>query len=313
MTWQVHPRLCKLATAHTPGHMAYTTGTERGMYLATYTYNGKKSFAREFVDSLATFYRKRWLLRYFVRRQVTRSYKRSYLGLAWAILGPLVWVFFLTLIFSKGLGIRFRVVDSDPTLNFGLFLYCGLLPFMAYSEALSKGLNTIRSNSGLVQKVVFPLELLPFTNAFASLIDKVFGVGALAFIVFLIQHRLHWQILLLPLIMVLQLLFTLGLTYLMAVIGTYVPDMGEVMRPIIRGTFFITPILWPPERLPENLRWIEDYNPLAYLVEAYRNMILEGTLPGGLATLYFALFSVAVFLVGFALFVRLKAGFADQL
>jgi len=81
--------------------------------LATYTYNGKKSFAGEFFDSLATFYRKRWLLRYFVRRQVTRSYKRSYLGLAWAILGPLIWVFFLTLIFSEVVGLRFREVEDE--------------------------------------------------------------------------------------------------------------------------------------------------------------------------------------------------------
>jgi ABC-type polysaccharide/polyol phosphate export permease len=281
--------------------------------LATYTFNGKKNFAREFLDGLATFYRKRWLLRYFVHRQVTRSYKRSYLGIAWAVLGPLIWVVFLTLIFSEVIGLRFKVVQSDPTLNFGLFLYCGLLPFMAYSEALNKGLNSIRSNSGLVQKVVFPVELLPFTNAVASLIDKLFGVGALLLIVLLLEQRLHWQVLLLPLIMVVQLLFILGLTYLMAVIGTYVPDMGEVLRPVIRGTFFVTPILWPPERLPENLAWIEDYNPLAYLVEAYRDLILEGTLPGGLASLYFSLFSVALFIVGFALFVRFKHGFADQL
>jgi len=281
--------------------------------LATYTFNGKRSFAGEFFDSLAAFYRKRWLLKYFVRRQITRSYKRSYLGLAWAILGPLIWVFFLTLIFSKVLGFRFREVEGDPTLNFGLFLYCGLLPFMAYSDALSKGLSVISSNAGLVQKVVFPLEMLPFTNAVASLADKIFGIGALVLIVFIVQHRLHWQILLLPLIIVLQLLFTLGLTYMMAVIGTYVPDMGEVLRPVIRGTFFLTPILWPPDMLPENLRFIEDYNPLAYLVNAYRAMILEGALPGGLATLYFTLFSVALFLAGFALFVRFKPGFADHL
>ncbi|HKH56917.1 MAG TPA: ABC transporter permease [Rubrobacter sp.] len=280
--------------------------------MATYTYKGKKTFAGEFFDSLATFYRKRWLLRYFVRRQVTRSYKRSYLGLAWAILGPLIWVFFLTLIFSQVVGLKARELVEDPALNFGLFLYCGLLPFMAYSEALSKGLSVIRSNAGLVQKVVFPLELLPFTNAVASLADKLFGIGALIVVVFVVQHRLHWEVLLLPLIMVLQLLFTLGLTYMMAVIGTYLPDMGEVLRPVIRGTFFITPILWPPETLPENLRWIENYNPLAYLVGAYRDMILWGELPGGLATLYFSLFSAALFLVGFALFVRFKSGFADH-
>jgi ABC-2 type transport system permease protein len=281
--------------------------------LATYTFRGKKNFAGEVFDSLATFYRKRWLLRYFIHRQITRSYKRSYLGLAWAILGPLIWVFFLTLIFSKMLGFKFRDVEGDPTLNFGLFLYCGLLPFMVYSDALSKGLSVIRSNAGLVQKVVFPLEMLPFTNAVTSLVDKLFGVGALVLVVFFVQHRLHWQVLLLPGIMVLQLLFVLGLTYIMAVVGTYVPDMGEVLRPIIRGTFFVTPILFPPERLPENVRFIEDYNPLAYLVGAYRSMILEGALPGPLATLYFSLFSAALFIVGFALFVRFKPGFADHL
>lgn len=281
--------------------------------MATYTSGAKKSIVGEVFDGLATFWRRRWLLRYFVHRQVTRSYKRSYLGLAWAILGPLIWVFFLTIIFSEVVGLRFKVVESDPTLNFGLFLYCGLLPFLAYSEALNKGLNSIRSNSGLVQKVVFPVELLPFTSAVASLIDKLFGVGVLLVVVLILEHRLHWEVLLLPLLMVVQLLFILGLTYLMAVIGTYVPDMGEVLRPVIRGTFFITPILWPPDRLPDNLAWIQDYNPLAYLVNAYRGLILEGTLPGELATLYFSLFSVALFVLGFALFVRLKHGFADQL
>src|SRR5829696_8653417 len=116
--------------------------------MATYTYNGKKGFAGEFFDSLAAFYHKRWLRRYFVPRQVTRSYKRSYLGLAWARLGPLILVFFLTLIFSDVVGLRPRQVEDDPTLNFGLFLYCGLLPFKAFSEAMTKGLNSIRNNAG---------------------------------------------------------------------------------------------------------------------------------------------------------------------
>jgi ABC-2 type transport system permease protein len=265
------------------------------------------------LGALATFYHRRWLLRYFVHRQVTRSYKKSYLGFAWAILGPLIWVFFLSLIFSNILDLRFRVVDADPTLNFGLYLYCGLLPFLAFSEALNKGLNSIRGNSGLVQKVIFPLEFLPFTNAIASMIDKFFGLGALLIILLVLEHRWHWTVFVLPLVVVLQLLFILGLTYLMAILGTYLPDVGEITRPIIRGMFFITPILWPPERLPENLRFIETYNPLAYLVEAYRDLILFGELPGTMSTVYFALFAAALFVVGFALFLRLKKGFADHL
>jgi ABC-type polysaccharide/polyol phosphate export permease len=281
--------------------------------LATYTSSDKRSLAGEFFDALGTFYRKRWLLGYFIHRQVTRSYRRSYLGLVWAVLGPVVWVFFLALIFSNVIGIKDRSVQGDPTLNFGLFLYCGLLPFLTFSEALNKGLNSIRSNSGLVQKVVFPLEILPFTNAIASMVDKVFGFGALLIMLLVFGRTLHPTLLYMPVIVVLQVIFILGLTYIMAVLGTFLPDVAEVMRPVIRGMFFVTPILWPAGRLPDNLGWIENYNPLAYLVNAYRDLILEGTLPGALSTLYFTLFSVALFIFGFALFVRLRPRFADQL
>ena len=281
--------------------------------MATYTSSEKRSLLGAFFDALGTFYRRRWLLGYFVHRQVTRAYRRSYLGLVWAVLGPLIWVFFLALIFSNVLDFKTRVVGGDPTLNFGLYLYCGLLPFLTFSEALNKGLNSIRSNSGLVQKVVFPLEILPFTNAIASMVDKVFGFGALLIMLLFFGRSLHWTLLYMPVIVVLQLLFILGLTYIMAVLGTFLPDVAEVMRPVIRGMFFVTPILWPPDRLPESLRWITDYNPLAYLVEAYRDLILYGTLPGALSTIYFALFSVALFIVGFALFVRLRPRFADHL
>ena len=281
--------------------------------MTTYTTSVNKNLAGQFFNGLMTFWRRRWLLRYFLHRQVTRTYKRSYLGFAWAILSPLIWVFFLTLIFSEALGLRFREIEENPNLNFGLYLYCGLLPFLAFSEAMNKGMNSIRGNSGLVQKVIFPLELLPFTNAIASMIDKFFGIGALLIVVLAFGQPLHTHVLLLPLFVVLQVVFILGLTYLMAVLGTYLPDLDEVMRPVIRGMFFLTPIIWTPDRLPEGIRWVVDYNPLAYLVEVYRDLILRGEIPGGLSTLYFTLFSVALFIVGFTLFVRVKPRFADML
>ena len=281
--------------------------------MTPYTTSANKNLAGQFLNGLMTFWRRRWLLRYFLHRQVTRTYKRSYLGFAWAILSPLIWVFFLTLIFSEALGLRFREIEENPNLNFGLYLYCGLLPFLAFSEAMNKGMNSIRGNSGLVQKVIFPLELLPFTNAIASMIDKFFGIGALLIVVLAFGQPLHPHVLLLPLFVVLQVVFILGLTYLMAVFGTYLPDLDEVMRPIIRGMFFLTPIIWTPDRLPEGIRWLVDYNPLAYLVEVYRDLVLRGEIPGGLSTLYFTLFSVALFIVGFTLFVRVKPRFADML
>jgi ABC-2 type transport system permease protein len=265
------------------------------------------------LGSLATFYDRRWLIKYLAQRQMASSYQNSYLGLVWAFLSPLIMVVLLTFIFSEMLGFRFREVTGDSSLNFGLYLYCGLLPFLAYSQALNQGSNVVRRNSDLVQKVVFPLEILPLTTVITSLVQSVFGVGAVMLVLMVLEQRLNWTVLLLPLVFVLQLLFTLGLGYLMAVVGTYLPDIRETLRAVVRVTFFITPILWPTDRLPEDWQFVVDYNPLAFLVEAYRNLILDGELPGGMATLYFSLFTLVLVTVGLVLFNRVKHNFADLL
>ena len=265
------------------------------------------------LGSLATFYDRRWLIKYLVQRQMASSYRGSYLGLVWTFLSPLLMVAIFTLVFSEVLGLRFREVTGDSTLNFGLYLYCGLLPFLAYQQALTQGVNVIRRNSDLVERVVFPLEILPLTTVITSLIQNFFGVPALMLVLVLLEHRLEWTALMLPLVMVPQLVFTLGLGYLMAVAGTYVPDIREALRGVVRATFFITPILWPAERVPESFRFLVDYNPLAFLVEAYRNLILDGKLPDGIAAAYFSLVALALFVVGFVAFNRVKQKFADLL
>ncbi len=265
------------------------------------------------LSSLATLYERRWLVNYLAQRQMARSYQASYLGVVWAFLSPLMMVVLLTVIFSEVLGIKFREVTGDSALNFGLFLYCGLLPFLAYSQALRAGAGVIRRNSDLVKGVVFPLEILPLTAVITSLIQNTLGVGALMLVLGVLEHRLHWTVILLPLVMVPQLLFTLGLSYLMSAAGTYVPDVRETLRAVVRATFFITPILWPAGRVPEDWKFLVDYNPLAFLVNAYRDLILEGELPGVMGAVYFSLFAAALFAVGFMVFNRVKHNFADLL
>jgi ABC-2 type transport system permease protein len=265
------------------------------------------------LGSLATLYDKRWLITYLAQREWARSYQGSHLGLAWAILSPLIMVAMLTVVFSEVLGIRFREATGDSALNFGLYLYCGLLPFMVYAQALNKGTSVIRRNSNLVQGVIFPVEILPMTTIISSLIQSLFGVGALMIIIVVLEGRLHLTALLLPLIMVPQLVFTLGLCYLVATVGTYVPDIRETLRAFVRATFFITPILWPTGRVPEDWAFLVDYNPLAYLVESYRSLILDGELPGLEGTIYFSLFALALFVVGFVVYNRFKHNFADLL
>jgi ABC-type polysaccharide/polyol phosphate export permease len=111
--------------------------------------------------------------------------------------------------------------------------------------------------------------------------------------------------------MVPQLLFMLGLAYLTAVIGTYLPDISETLRALVRASFFATPIIWPPERAYEaGLGFLVEYNPLAILVEGYRNLILDGVLPG-LGFLGFTAFAAVLFIISFLLFVKVKKNFGD--
>lgn len=258
---------------------------------------------------MASLHRNRWLAGYFVQREISKGTKGSFLGVAWLLLTPLLMVVLYTLIFSQVIGMRFREVDS--VTNFGLYLFCGLIPFLAYSDALNQGVTSIRSNSTLVQKLVFPTEILPFTPAVAALVSQLFSLTALVTLALVLGNTIPWTIVLLPLIMVPQLLFMLGLAYLAAVVGTYLPDVRESLRALVRASFFATPIIWPPERAYEaGLGFIVEYNPLAILVESYRNLILDGVVPG-MGFLGFTAFSGVLCTVGFLLFVKVKKNFGD--
>ena len=279
--------------------------------MATNVSESKQSTLGAILESPLELYNKRWLVAYFVQRQLTRSYQGSFLGFLWVFLGPLMMVALYTLVFSQIIGLRSGLVAGDSSLNFGLWLYCGLLPFMAYSDTMNQSVNIVRSNSNLVQKVVFPTEMLPLTSVITSLVDKLFGLGALVVVLIVLEHRLEWTMLLLVPFVVLQLIFNLGLSYFFAVVGTYLPDVREALKTVVRASFFITPIFWSPDRVEGKMRLIVDLNPIAYLVGMYRDLILEGKLPGAMATMWFSLFSVGLLVVGFTLFIRSKRQFPD--
>jgi ABC-2 type transport system permease protein len=275
------------------------------------TYTEPKSSSAVF-GALATLYDQRWLATYFIRRQLARNYRASFLGSTWMVLVPLFLVVLYTIIFSEIIGVRFTGPNTgNSTLNFGLYVYCGLIPYLAFSDAVIRSVTSILNNATLVANVVFPIEILPLSATVTAFITNTVGLGALIVIMVVLEQQLYWTLLLLPLIMGLQFLFTLGLSYLVAVFGTYVPDLREILATVIRTLLFATPIMWPAERVPEHLRFVVDYNPLAYLVGAYRDLVLEGRLPAATETLWFGLLAGSLAVIGFFVFVRLKPQFAD--
>jgi ABC-type polysaccharide/polyol phosphate export permease len=271
--------------------------------------NEKQTRLNALIRNVATLYRQRWLIGYFVQRDLVYTYKGSYLGIFWSFVHPLFMIVLYTFVFSAILQIRFT--DSGSPLNFGLYVYCGLIPYLAFSEAIQGALSTIRANATLVQKVVFPVEILPFTAVATNFTSQLFGLGGLILVFSLVERELHWTILLLPLVMVPQVLFTLGLGYVASVVGAFIPDIREIISVLLRALLFAVPILYPVSMVPEKYRPLIDLNPLTYLVEAYRDLILEGQIPDASWSAWFALLSVVVFIVGFIWFGRSKPKFAD--
>lgn len=262
-------------------------------------------------QSIGGLWRRRWLIGYFIQRDVANTYKGSYLGYFWTFVNPLFMIVLYTFVFSSILDLRFT--EEGGSVNFGVYLYCGLIPYLAFSEAVQRSLLTIKTNANLVQKVVFPIEILPLTAVATNFVMQLFGLVGLILVYGFLEWQLHWTIFLLPLIMVPQLLLTLGFSYMASVLGTFVPDMREIVAMILRALLFAVPILYPRNIIPEKYLLLVDLNPLGFLVAAYRDFLLNGEIPAAGSLFLFVLASLAIFALGLLLFERNKRKFADVL
>lgn len=281
--------------------------------MSTVTQKAERKTPRRAFQPLATLSKNRWLIFYFIQRELSQSYRKSFLGLLWMVLTPLLMIALYTLIFSEIVGLRFRETEGLTSVtNFGLYLYCGIIPFMVFTSSINRSVNIIRSNSNLVQRVVFPVEILPFSSVITSFVTNTIGLGVLVAIVFALEQHIHWTLAMLPAFMVLQIVFTLGISYLMAVLGTYLPDLKEVTQAVTRAMFFATPIIWPPEMAYDRgFGFIVDYNPVAFLVLGYRSMVLDGEMPTLTPTLWWSLVAGALLVSSFILFNVVKKNFPD--
>jgi lipopolysaccharide transport system permease protein len=188
------------------------------------------NYAREFFDlpGLArNLGRHRELIRTMTWRDFTARYRGSFGGLFWSVFQPLVMMAVYTVVFSLFLKVKFAT-DASP-LNFSVYLLCGLLPWQAFSEGLSRSTGVIRSNVNLVKRVVFPLEILPVNLALTAAIQQVIGFALLVPLAWWVTGGLNWTLLFVPVILALQLLFAMGLNWIAASLAVYLPDLGQII------------------------------------------------------------------------------------
>lgn len=262
------------------------------------------------IDSFTLLWSMRTLTLTMVRRDFVGRYKGSFLGAVWPLLNPLGHMLLYTFLFGIILQVRFGDASAG-TSNFALYMMTGFLPYIAMSEAISNATTKILEEPNLVKRVVFPLQILPFVVALSSFLS---GAISLAIVVIFAAFQLqtvHSTVLLLPLVIIPHFLFTAGFCWFISALGVFVRDCRHFMALALSAWMYATPIVYPAERLPENLQWILCINPIAGIVQDYRHLILEGKLPELIPYLSYSMVAILVFAGGFYFFYKTKQSFAD--
>ncbi|MBD0343593.1 MAG: ABC transporter permease [Coleofasciculus sp. Co-bin14] len=255
------------------------------------------------------------LLRTLVRRDLEARYKGSVLGNLWPLVNQLSQLLIYTYVFSVVLNVKLNLKGlpaNDAT--FGLWLFAGLLPWIAFTGGLTQAAGSVLAQPNLVKKVVFPLTLLPLVPILSTFIESAFGLMALIVLVAFSSGTLHSTLALLPLVWLPQLLLTAGLGYLAAGFTVFLRDIPQTLGMILNFWFYLTPIVYPASIIPEQFRgWVFWLNPLAALAEVYRDLVLVGEVQHwgewGVASAV----ALVVFYIGRWCYQRLRPAFADVL
>jgi lipopolysaccharide transport system permease protein len=246
-----------------------------------------------------------------VRRDISARYRGSIGGTFWAVLNPLLLM--LTYIFVFGVVFQTRFGADKSRSGFVLYFLAGILPWLAFAEAVGRSPYVIPEHRNFVKKLVFPLETLPVNLVISGAVTELIGLVVFTIVLLVARGGVPWTVIWLPALLVPQLLLTAGLAWFLAALGVFVRDLGQIIGFVLTLWLFLTPIFYPETQVPAAAAKLLSINPMWALVRGYRAIFLESRAPdvGPLLALWIG--SVVVALAGFAWFHRLRRSFADAI
>jgi lipopolysaccharide transport system permease protein len=272
----------------------------------------RRSLGRAFVLPIRTIVRNRSLMYSMVRRDILGRFRGSFGGWFWTVLNPLMLM--STYFFVFGIVLKSKVEGDESPGAFALYLIAGMLPWLAFSEAVGRAPVNMLEHRQFIKKLLFPIETLPVNIMLAGFVSELFGLLIYFAGLLLARGHLPVSILWLPVLVIPQMLFTAGLCWFLAALGVFFRDLAQINGFLLTLWFFLTPICYSETALktmPAAGRAILERNPMYVLVHGYRDLFLRGQAPawGPLWKLY--LLSALVFVFGHAWFHKLKKSFAD--
>ncbi len=257
-------------------------------------------------------WRNRGLIRVLVVREVAGRYRGSVLGILWSFFNPVFMLAVYTFVFSVVFKARWGT-DGESRAEFALILFAGLLVFNLFAECITRAPSLIIANANYVKKVVFPLEILPWVAFGAALFHFLVSLSVWLLFSFWVLGVPHATLLLFPLVLAPLVLLVMGLSWFLAALGVFLRDVAQMVGVMITVLMFLTPIFYPISAIPERYRFFLYLNPLTFVVEQTRDLLIFGNeiAWGPMGLLLLIAFFVAC--LGFAWFQKTRKGFADVL
>jgi lipopolysaccharide transport system permease protein len=252
-------------------------------------------------------YRYRHLLASITRVELGKRHAGSVLGMSWVVLQPAlllsVYLFIYMVVFPVKL-------QNFSEFEFVLYVFCGLVPYLGFMEALTTGALSIKQNIHLVKNVMLPIELIPVR---AVLVGMASQFVSIAFVLLLVagSRELTWHVLWLPAVVLLQMMWLVGLVWILSSITVALPDVTYFVNLFVFMLMFLSPIGYRPEAVPQKFRWVIHFNPIYYLTEMYRDSMLNGRWPRPSVMAVYGVMCLATFALGSAFFERFKGVLAD--
>jgi ABC-type polysaccharide/polyol phosphate export permease len=264
---------------------------------------------------LATLYRYRGLIYNLVLRELKARYKNSVLGFVWSLLNPLAMMIVFTIVFGV-------LWPNGSIEKYPLFLLCGLLPWNFFSNSVMGSINSIVDNGNLVKKVYFPRETLPIATVLANLVNFLLAFIVLFGVLIVFRANFSPWLWLLPVVILIQTCFTLGIAFFLSTVNVFYRDTMMIMDVVMLAWFFLTPIFYTVELVPATLeigtlvidlrRWLYILNPMASIVNMYRDLLYWGYRTDLDFFLRTAVTALAVLAAGYWFFNRYSNRFGEE-
>lgn len=266
------------------------------------------------VSLIKSLWRNKHLIAQMAKREVVGRYKGSAIGIAWSFFNPVFMLVVYTFVFSEIFKSRWGGVDgNDSKTQFAVVLFAGMIVLNLFNEVINRAPSLILSNVNYVKKVVFPIEILPVISVCAALFHAFISLAVLLLAFLIFNQYLHWTVIFIPLVILPLIVIITGLAWILASLGVFLRDVSQTIGVLTTVLMFLSPVFYPITAVPERFRPFILANPLTFIIEQSREVLIWGRLPNWSGLIAYLMVATVIAWIGYAWFQKTRKGFADVL